>query len=57
MKDNSPIVGWPEWTITAFLYVLLLVQLYVQFSKPLSAQRGVDEGQAARKCHCIVETP
>ena len=57
MKKDDPIVGWPEWTITAFLYVLLLVQLYVQFSKPLSAQRGVVEAQDARLCRCMEETP
>ncbi len=57
IRKDDPIVGWPEWLITAFLYALVIVQLYVQFSKPLSATRGVDEGQAARACHCLQETP
>ena len=57
MNGNRPIVGWPEWTLTAFCYVLVIVTLYLQVSKPPSAASGVDEGQAARRCSCHVETP
>ncbi|MDE0389703.1 MAG: hypothetical protein OXI75_13465 [Rhodospirillales bacterium] len=57
MRKDDPIVGWPEWLFTACLYVIVIVDLYVHFSKPLSAAHGVDEGHAARQCHCLVETP
>ena len=57
MKTNPPIVGWPEWTLTAFCYALVLVDLYLQFFKLPSEAHGVDEGQAARQCRCIEETP
>ena len=57
MKDNSPIVGWPEWIVTAFLYALVFVQLYLQFVKLPSEAHGMGEGQPARACRCVERTP
>ena len=57
VNKNPPIVGWPEWTFTVCCFALVIVQLYLQFSKPLSRERSLDEGQAARQCRSIEETP
>lgn len=57
MRKDDPIVGWPEWLFTACLYLIAIVSVYLQVSKPPSAESSVDERQAARQCRCLVETP
>jgi len=57
MNQNPPIVGWPEGLVIACFYAMVIAYLYVQFFMPLSAARGVDDGQATRSCRCMVDTP
>lgn len=57
MRKDDPIVGWPEWLVTACFYAIVIAYLYVQFFMPLSAASSVDDGQAARSCGCMEVTP